>query len=251
MVHPKFRKRQGFTLIELLVVMAIMATLAAMLVPAVQKAREAAKRMECSSDLRQLGIAFHTYHDTMNSFPTENQQNQGVAGGGQQQPQSIFAAILDFVEMSTAQGNQQASVKLYLCPSRRTPQNAAGQRDFSFYDQGGKSIFNSQGGATLTAITNANGTSNTAMLSHAWMSPQNYNTDQSMFWNQTPSSVSQGSAYQDKSQSGSVGMLGSPHPLAMPVLFGDGHVSPLPYPWLTQNSNCWDWSNTQPLTWPN
>jgi prepilin-type N-terminal cleavage/methylation domain-containing protein/prepilin-type processing-associated H-X9-DG protein len=251
MVHPKFRRRQGFTLIELLVVMAIMATLAAMLVPAVQKAREAAKRMECSSDLRQLGIAFHTYHDTMNSFPTENQQNAGVAGGGGQQ-QSIFQAILDFVEQSSAaQGGGQTSVKLFLCPSRRTPQNALGQRDFSYYDQGGKSIFNSQGGATLTAITNANGTSNTAMLSHAWMAPANYNTDTSMPWNQPPSSVSQGSAYQDKSQQGSQGMLGSPHPLAMPVLFGDGHVSPLPYPWLTQNSNVWDWSNQQPLTFPN
>ncbi len=63
------QRSRGFTLIELLVVIAIIAVLIALLLPAVQQAREAARRSQCKNNLKQLGLGFHNYHDTHNAFP--------------------------------------------------------------------------------------------------------------------------------------------------------------------------------------
>src|SRR5687767_6712264 len=97
-----FNQRRAFTLIELLVVIAIIAVLIALLLPAVQQAREAARRTQCKNNLRQFGIALHSYHDSFNVFPpgwigVENgvqTPHEGVNGAG------WGTMILPFVEQS-------------------------------------------------------------------------------------------------------------------------------------------------------
>jgi prepilin-type N-terminal cleavage/methylation domain-containing protein len=143
MILRLFRGKRGFTLIELLVVIAIIAVLVGMLLPAVQKVREAAARSTCSNNLKQIGLAIHNYASTY-----QERLPPGMAAftnnGATEYPGGNFHFhLLPFVEMEAiprtmSQNNiyyswgaagsvngqtTSASVKIYRCPSDPTPSN--------------------------------------------------------------------------------------------------------------------------------
>src|SRR5215813_12720445 len=98
------RRALGFTLVELLVVIAIIGVLVALLLPAVQMAREAARRMQCSSHERQLALAAHSFHDVNRAFPPGVYQLK-FSAAPQFRGVTLFVKLLPYLEQaSLAQG---------------------------------------------------------------------------------------------------------------------------------------------------
>ena len=110
MFHTK--PRRGFTLVELLVVIAIIGILVALLLPAVQAAREAARRAQCTNQIKQWALAAHNYHDTFLAFPMTNAQNYQPSCQGF----SPQARILPFIEQSNLQAKFDFSQPAFTGP---------------------------------------------------------------------------------------------------------------------------------------
>ncbi|WP_339733976.1 DUF1559 domain-containing protein [uncultured Gimesia sp.] len=145
----RIKQTRGFTLIELLVVIAIIAILIALLLPAVQQAREAARRSQCKNNMKQIGLAMHNYHDAYNTFPpgyiTKNPCNSATVWSGCNQGElGIYgwgASVLPYIDQAplynilnsgsvtldqnlanaTVRQALQSPIPVFLCPSDPGP----------------------------------------------------------------------------------------------------------------------------------
>jgi len=168
---------RGFTLIELLVVIAIIAILIALLVPAVQKVREAAARTQCINNLKQISLATHAFHDTYKKVPAAWSPDAGGGSFGTNRDWmrgkrgTLFYFILPFVEqaplynlspdVSTNAVQQAAIVPIYICPSDPTVNSNLGRYNYASTSYScNVTIFDPRGpGSLITSMPD--GTSNT------------------------------------------------------------------------------------------
>jgi prepilin-type N-terminal cleavage/methylation domain-containing protein/prepilin-type processing-associated H-X9-DG protein len=132
-MNPKnvVRRQRGFTLIELLVVIAIIAVLIALLLPAVQQAREAARRTQCKNNMKQMGLGIHNYESTYSRFPSAG-EGENFSAIDRYINQSMFVAILPFIDQAPLYNQfnfnfhysnsvnfvpASAKIAAFLCPS--------------------------------------------------------------------------------------------------------------------------------------
>lgn len=124
------RNQAGFTLVELLVVIAIIGVLVALLLPAVQQAREAARRMQCRNNLKQIGLALHNYESTFRRLPASAIVDLNVTSTGNNGSWGVHGRILDYLEQGNLKGMvditgawdfqmalDNVKIPTYACPS--------------------------------------------------------------------------------------------------------------------------------------
>ncbi len=161
------RRRAAFTLIELLVVIAIIAILIGLLLPAVQKVREAAARATCQNNMKQIALAFHNHHDTAKNFPAAGSDGPNVAccDASTRVGWTWMFHITPYIEQDNVFRNPidtgvgsvaQTVIKAYYCPSRRQP---------LLYGNGGRCDYAGNGGRNFA------GSGREGVLVKQWLNP--------------------------------------------------------------------------------
>lgn len=248
---PQARRRySGFTLIELLVVIAIIAILIALLVPAVQKVREAAARTQCNNNLRQIGIAAHAYHDikkkmVLNGINTTNPADWcwGFALLPHIEQEPMYKQGLALAPPANV------GLPIYLCPARgRSPFSTAGANspgyngpftDYKINWNSWVNATNASNGAVripLAGIASLNGTSNTIFVGEGGLDPNEYQRNHGSNWEENIYSGGYGGTgrggleiRQDTPGQGQGDRWGSPHSGGCPFVFCDDSVRMVSY----------------------
>lgn len=258
-------RRTAFTLVELLVVIAIIGTLIGLLLPAVQKIREAASRTQCQNNLKQIGLAFHNHHDNQGNFPSGgwgwNQPPTYLGAGhpavGARQRAGWGFQILPYIEGETVwKAGPVVAVatpnKVFFCPSRRGPQTLShndnylppiaggtithAMCDYAGSNREGTGVVRRFFPTRMTDITD--GTTNTVMIAEKrinlhflgqWQDDDN--EGYTAGWNADTMRRTSRVPAADYSRPDGDGFyqFGSSHPVQMNAVFADGSVRPVRY----------------------
>jgi prepilin-type N-terminal cleavage/methylation domain-containing protein len=259
------RPRNAFTLVELLVVIAIIAILIGLLLPAVQKVREASFRAQCQNNLKQIGLAFHNHHGTLGYFPTGGwgplyapTYVNGVPAVGAKQQAGWGFQILPYIEAeNTWKAGAVVAIgatnKTFFCPTRRTPQTVQyldnyqppltggllthALCDYAASNRGNTGVVQQYTPTRFNMISD--GASNTLLVSEKRLNraflgqpQQDDNQGYTAGWNyDTIRKTTRPPApdYFDSSGGDGQGLFGSSHQNGINAVLADGSVRPISY----------------------
>lgn len=254
-------RRLAFTLLELVVVILILVTLVGLLVPAVQKVREAAARTQCINHLKQIGIAIHNHDDQLGYLPDAGTTNAPIDGTivatlrdvGQAQPGPWSCQILPFIAQSNF-FSYPTAIRTYMDPCRgRNPQAAtdpipgAGLTDFALNyvvfddDVYGETIPETTYAVRrkLTLIDITDGTANTIAVGEKWLATDLYDSASGTEPDCPYAYIGQGTLRWNNvlardvndASAPAAGSWGSPYPSGVPFLMYDGSTRLISYSW--------------------
>lgn len=267
--RPAGSRRDGFTLIELLIVLAILAILVGLLLPAVQRVRQAAARSTCQNNLKQMATAFHAHHDARGHFPRGGSHTPPASGANTTltTPQTREAEwswaylILPYVEQDNLYRNpnpaavREAPVKTYYCPARRAAAAYHGTAKIDYAGcagthpegENGMVMRTTRGVVRVADVTD--GTSNTVMLGEKQLNRAMFGVsadDNASYctpgWNGDWEVYRWGAGvpHPDRTAPGDVSpsrVFGSAHASGFACAFGDGSVRYIRY---SVNPTTWE-----------